>query len=588
MSSLGSQPTLLVIDNAEQVAEATAWLVEQLADAPNLEILITSRIPLGLRGEHLWSVPPLVPAASRQLLRERSSIPLTDEQTALVVDVADGLPLAVELLASSLDAVGPSAVISRLDQLPALLQRGGGDRHASIGAAIDSSYRALPVNEQRVFRQMSVFPGGFTAATAKHVTNGEVDAPVALARLVAASLLPRAAGDRFRMLEPIRQFAEEKLAAEGEEGDAIARMIAWARQFTRTMSKRAFDQRHPDWRRTIAAELAVIDRAFDEAASRGDIESAQAIAAAMCPFHQSTNAAAGYRRAVAALALTERDTRSTAALLLGAGQLAVAFSRDDAIRLLDDARRRLESQGSATGVATAWHYRAIATRDLTDCENAVAAADVCGLVPLRGHTRINHAISLAIHGRDPDLSLRDYDEAERIGREHGSDHVIANSKKGRAGLLLRMGAPAERIIPHLEWAERVFAAEGDQWVLVDCHAFTAELLIRDGEFDEALVPVEACLAMTVDTLDDATSAPWCLLLAAALLRHRGDVDAANAAAHAAAGHPYGVERSLELAVTELQARELGAAGPAPRIDLDLADLHEAAAAALEALKRPTG
>jgi predicted ATPase len=251
---LARQQLLLVLDNCEHVIGAAAALCGRLLRAcDDVRVLATSREPLRIAGEAAYRLAPLpVPdpddaggvagAEAVWLFSDRAraidaSFALTSENrhdVARLVVRLDGMPLAIELAAARVEALGVTQLLNRLDGRLALLA--GGDRLAagryrSLAAAAQWSCQLLDEAERRVFRQVSVFPAPFTLEAAEAVA-GRRAAPVVL-RLVECSLLvpPRLGPDgrmRYKMLETLRGYAAGLLAEAGEQDQAQAALARYA------------------------------------------------------------------------------------------------------------------------------------------------------------------------------------------------------------------------------------------------------------------------------------------------------------------------------------------------------------------------
>ena len=226
-----------MIDNFEQLAEAAPVLSEVLEAAPGLSFLVTSRSALRVSGEQEYPLDPLdlEDAVALFVERARGADPrflLTDENAAAVEEICgrlDGLPLAVELAAARTKLLPPDAMLALLDERLDLLSRGARDlpeRHRALRDTVAWSYDLLGPDEKTLFAQLSVFGGGFTLESAVAVCNASLDG---VATLLDDSLLERD-GPRFRMLETIREYALEQLAAEEEHepttSDAATRSIS--------------------------------------------------------------------------------------------------------------------------------------------------------------------------------------------------------------------------------------------------------------------------------------------------------------------------------------------------------------------------
>jgi predicted ATPase/DNA-binding SARP family transcriptional activator len=220
---LAGRQALIVIDNFEQLAEAASMLSEVLEAAPGLSFLVTSRAALRISGEQEYPLAPLDLEDAVALFVERAQgadprFQLTDENTAAVEEICgrlDGLPLAVELAAARTKLLPPEAMLALLDERLDLLSRGARDlpeRHRALRDTIAWSYELLGPDEKELFAQLSVFGGGFTLESAVAVCDASLDG---VATLLDDSLLERD-GARFRMLETIREYALEQLAADEE------------------------------------------------------------------------------------------------------------------------------------------------------------------------------------------------------------------------------------------------------------------------------------------------------------------------------------------------------------------------------------
>jgi non-specific serine/threonine protein kinase len=242
--AVGDRRLLLVLDNAEHVLGAVAKLADvMMRSCQGARLLVTSREPLGIGGEHVFRVPSLpVPPAdladpqglaafeSVQLFTEharmhRQGFALDDVNAAAVAAVCvrlDGIPLALELAAARLGSLSVPEISSRLDQRFQLLTGGNRTalpRHQTLRALIDWSYDLLNPEERTVLGRLSVFAGGWTLAAAEAVTSaggaGEWQVLDRLAALVDKSLVQAEevrGSTRYRLLETVRHYAAERLA----------------------------------------------------------------------------------------------------------------------------------------------------------------------------------------------------------------------------------------------------------------------------------------------------------------------------------------------------------------------------------------
>jgi predicted ATPase/transcriptional regulator with XRE-family HTH domain len=246
---LAPQQLLLLLDNCEQVLAAGPEIAALLAACPQLSVLATSREPLRVRGERVFPLKPLplpasdprssvadvalVPAVALFLERATASHPtfaLTPDNAAAVAAICrrlDGLPLAIELAAAWVRVLPPAALLERLEQRRLLLTGGSRDlplRQRTMRDTIAWSYDLLPSQEQQLFRRLAVFAGSFSLEAAKAVAGArgmpDRDVLEGIASLVNKSLLQtreELAGEpRYQMLETIREYGLEQLAASGE------------------------------------------------------------------------------------------------------------------------------------------------------------------------------------------------------------------------------------------------------------------------------------------------------------------------------------------------------------------------------------
>jgi predicted ATPase/class 3 adenylate cyclase len=244
---LTQKQLLLVLDNCEHLLGSVAKLVTRIERAcPGVVVLATSREGMAIEGEQLIALPPLdagepdedigrlVHTDAVSLFVERArhvmaDFALTDSNAGAVVQVCqrlDGVPLAIELAAARVIALSPAELVRRLDRRFQVLaggRRGAVERHATLRAAIDWSYELLGAAEQRLLARLAVFSGGSTLDAVENICSGDPVEPEAVMDLV-TGLVARSLvvaehhdlGTRYRLLETIRQYGEERLAEWGE------------------------------------------------------------------------------------------------------------------------------------------------------------------------------------------------------------------------------------------------------------------------------------------------------------------------------------------------------------------------------------
>jgi predicted ATPase/DNA-binding CsgD family transcriptional regulator len=252
---LAGWQVLLVLDSCEHVIAAVAGLCEgMLLAADDVQVLATSREPAGVAGEARYRLGPLgLPGPGQAEAGGSEAVALFADRArradphftlggeagplvARLVHRLDGMPLAIELAAARVEALGVAQLVDRLDDRFRLLVAGerlAAARHRSLAATVDWSYRLLSGEEQRVFRWLSVFPAPFTLEGAEAVA-GAAAGPVAL-RLVDCSLLapPRTGPDgraRYPMMDTLRAYGAGRLTDTGEGRAAAAALAQYTLQ----------------------------------------------------------------------------------------------------------------------------------------------------------------------------------------------------------------------------------------------------------------------------------------------------------------------------------------------------------------------
>jgi predicted ATPase/class 3 adenylate cyclase len=234
-----TRQALVVIDNCEHLLTEVAEVVDRVLEASGtLSVVATSQSPLGVRGEHVWTVAPLsgpegLPSDSVELFVDRAGMvraefTLNDDNEAAVVEICrrlDHIPLAIELAAARVRGMTPTDISRRLDQRFRLLassDRSAPGRHRTLDGAMRWSYELLDSTQQRVFDRSSVFAGPFTIDAAEAVVAGEgVDEWEVLDGILALVdkslvLVDEATGTtRYYLLETMRQFGQANLWAAG-------------------------------------------------------------------------------------------------------------------------------------------------------------------------------------------------------------------------------------------------------------------------------------------------------------------------------------------------------------------------------------
>ncbi|MGV9675404.1 AfsR/SARP family transcriptional regulator [Nocardia sp. NPDC003482] len=248
--ALSARPMLLILDNCEHLVDAAAEVVADLVGAcDRLTVLTTSRAPLAIMAETVYPLPPLAidahgsPATELFAARARAvrpSVRLDPETVARLCHTLDGLPLAIELAAARVRTMSVEDIEARLHRRFALLRSGdrsSPERHRTLHAVIEWSWNLLDEPQRIALRRLCRFPAGFTLTAAEIVAGGDdvVDVAGAVDGLVTQSLLSVIetddGGTRYRMLETVREFGDERLTAADESALVTREMNRWAEHF---------------------------------------------------------------------------------------------------------------------------------------------------------------------------------------------------------------------------------------------------------------------------------------------------------------------------------------------------------------------
>jgi non-specific serine/threonine protein kinase len=481
-SRLADSDLLLVLDNLEHLLDAVPSLVELLERCPRLSILATSRTVLRASGEHLFSVMPLAvppaatPTSAGDLLehagtllfveRARAAAPgfdVTDEDAMAVAAVCrhlDGIPLAIELAAARVRLLRPGEILDHLNRTLPVLTGGPRDRPSRQRTMRDTiawSYELLAAADQVMLRRLSVFRGGFTVEALRAVcaAPGE-EGPEALERVasLADQSLVRLSGptggeQRFGMLELVREFALERLAAAGEEPAMRAAHAAYHRALAEEaeLGLRGSDQQR--WWDRLEEELDNLRTALTWTIGGGGAARAEEglrMAGALWYFwFQRGFLTEGRRWLTATLELVAAPNRFRPRALLGEGTLAwrqgdLSAARDRLEESLTGWRLLSDPRGLAESLHVLGHVlfdrrEYAAARALFERSRAAFTemGDVSGSLPLAGDLGLvaYHTGALAEARIMLEASLSLY-------RRHGLKDRVAEALN-RLGDLARLG-----------------------------------------------------------------------------------------------------------------------------------------------------
>ena len=307
---LAERETLLILDNFEQLLGSAA-VVADLLGGSEVELLVTSRAPLRVQGEHEYLVPTL--RLPDHIQRTSAAALATNEAVALFVDRAkavrpdfeltdaiapivaeicarlDGLPLAIELAAARIKVLPPAALLSRLERRLPLLTGGRRDapeRQRTLRDTIAWSYDLLAEDECRLFRSLGVFVGGWTMEAAEAVANPEENLDVlgGLTSLVEMSLVrldETESEPRFRMLETIREYAVDRLIEANEDAAVRERHAAFYLAFAEAVEPELVRANQVEWLDRLDADGPNITAALSWILDQNRIEEGLRLSVAM-------------------------------------------------------------------------------------------------------------------------------------------------------------------------------------------------------------------------------------------------------------------------------------------------------------------
>jgi predicted ATPase len=290
VSHLSNRELLVVLDNCEHLLDGCADLVDAvLAASGSSRLLVTSREPLGLPGERVVVVPSLdAESEAVQLFADRAQTVRAgfalDERTKPAVTQIcrrlDGIPLAIELAAARTSHLAPLQMLERLDDRFRLLTGGRRriQRQQTLAAALDWSYDLLDADDREVLQALAVFPAAFSLEAAEAVVT-RPDAVERLGSLVTKSLLQVVDdrhGVRYRLLETVRLYAEDKLVEAGDAASCRARHCAWVHDW---LEAKPLEERWLGDDDLLASDLPNVRAALEWSFGNDDLEVTARIAA---------------------------------------------------------------------------------------------------------------------------------------------------------------------------------------------------------------------------------------------------------------------------------------------------------------------
>jgi predicted ATPase/DNA-binding CsgD family transcriptional regulator len=315
IAALRPRRCLLLLDNFEQVIGAGGQIAELLVSCPDIKVMVTSRECLHLlRWEHEYALQPLrlpdmdhlppatvlstVPAVELFIERARarnSDFAINDQVGPIVAGICsrlDGLPLAIELAAASVKILPPEAILDRLVKGQDLAVHGGADfpkRHQTLARAIGTSYDLLSPSEKTLFRRLATFVGGFDLDSMTLVCAGHgvatTESTTLVSRLIDKSLVQVDSGSgRYRFLETIREYAQEKLATSGEIEAVNSRRASYFVHLAEQAWEAYDGPLGGRWFERMRLETDNLRAVMDHAVEERDLETSLRLGAALAYF----------------------------------------------------------------------------------------------------------------------------------------------------------------------------------------------------------------------------------------------------------------------------------------------------------------
>jgi predicted ATPase len=366
---IAERELLLLLDNLEQVVEASPELAALVERCPNLRLLVTSRELLRVRGEIEYAVPPLVEPEAVELFGTRSGLE-ADETIAELCRRLDNLPLAVELAAARTSVLSPAQILERLSKRLDLL-KGGRDaeaRQQTLRATIEWSYELLDEDERRLFAGLAVFAGGCTLDSAERVAHADLDT---LQSLVDKNLL-RHTNERFWMLETIREYAGERLGASGQADELGRRHTEHFLAFGEEADPNLHRGSPEEWLERLEREHDNLRVALDRLEASAETKRVLRLAGVLAEFWAVRgHLSEGRRRLESALHADERPTAARGRALIGAADLATGSGDSSTARLrAEEALALYRTLGDASGTAHSLLLIGIAANNERDFSRA--------------------------------------------------------------------------------------------------------------------------------------------------------------------------------------------------------------------------
>jgi predicted ATPase/class 3 adenylate cyclase len=565
--ALAGTGALLFLDNFEHLGAAAGAVSTLLNLAPDIDVLVTSRAPLRLSGEHVVPLEPLSIHDASTLFSELAAargVVLREDTLPAVREICrrlDGLPLAIELVAARLAVLPPAQLLLALDEGLALDMEGPVDlpeRQRTLRAAIDWSYGLLSESQRGLHRSLAVFTGGCTLEDARALSG----APTFLSDLeglVTGSLLRSDVSDgevRLFMLETVREDALARLEAEGALDELRRRHAERFVALAAAAEEGLAGPEQAQWLERIERELDNVRAALDWCLSSGRVEDALRAASSLDRFWRAhghvTEARSWLAHGLAVASDVEPEVRARA-LWAAANQATAQSDWELAVPMLDEARELFEQAGRAREEVLALSNLSFVSQMRGDPEGAERfAQEAVRVANELGDDRASSGALMAlgdVHSlkREHDLALTRYEEAVALRRRLGDPLLVSDA-------VYNLGLAAFRAGDHAR-ARRAFDEAlpgvrelGEAPHIAAAQFMLAELDMLEGDAASAGRRARESLALYTDLEDSRSRARCLVVLACAAAAEESPEEAARAlgAADALRGHdpPDDFERPL--------------------------------------------
>jgi predicted ATPase/DNA-binding SARP family transcriptional activator len=466
---LAGRKALLLFDNAEHLMPDVAEVIGALFRLCGPTILVTSRERLGLAAEQVYAVPPLSEWEGVELFltRARALDPGFERSDALeeLCERLDYLPLALELAAARTAVISPEQILARIADRLDLLKgaRDADPRQRTLRSTITWSYELLDQGERGLFAALTVFSGGCSLEAAEEICDADLDT---IGSLVDKSLVRRI-GERFWMLETIREFAAERLAESGREDELRDRHAEFFERLAREGEAALWTPGQQHWNAIFGVEQPNARAAIQWSLDHGAEARALRTAASLYRFGGNAGGAEGrmWLDRVLATCVGTPGERGKASLV--AGQLAHLHGDPSrAVELLEAAIRLAGEAGDTDVMAVALGFCSWAHYESGERErSAVLLADCLELLPRRDHPGVRAEVLTSV--ASVTAQFGDFETAETLYRDVlelerpiGNELAIADALNNIGWIALMAGRPADATAP-LEKCLAIARRRGD-------------------------------------------------------------------------------------------------------------------------------